>query len=186
MDYPDSKIHGMDGFIQFVREISPEADVDSVLLFGQIHRSHNFLETLMEHRLERVGLSWAKFRLMMDLMRVEKHGERAGLQPSELSERQDISRKTVSALISSLEKEGLISRQPHGADRRKFLIQLTPAGRKLLLAQMSHHFTYLSHIFRALPAEDRQHLLDHLLRLNNSLREQARQCKMEAHEQPSA
>jgi len=105
-------------FLTFVRDVSPQADVTSVLLFGQFHRAHHQLEQAAEKHLESVGLSWSKFRLLMHLMHCEKmnHG---GMQPSELSERQDISRNTVSALISSLEKDGLISRALHGEDRRR-------------------------------------------------------------------
>ena len=45
---------------------------------------------------------------------------------------------------------------------------------------------YLTHIFKSLSAQDRQALLDCLLRLNSSLREQAKQCKTEAHQHQSA
>src|SRR5437016_6495829 len=107
-------------FIQFVRTVSPRADINSVKLFGQLHRCHSLLDKIMERRLEAVGLSWSQLRLLMNLLHSEKLGQPGGLQPSELSERQDISRNTVSALLSSLEKDGLVSRQLHGEDHRKF------------------------------------------------------------------
>ena len=142
--------------MKFVQACSPNADVGSVLLFGQFHRAHHLLQQAMEKNLEEVGLSWAKFRVLMSLMRAEQDGTAVGLQPSELSERQDISRNTMSALISSLEKEDLIRRELHGVDRRKFLIHLTARGRELMQAQLAKQFKYVSDCFDTMSARDRQ------------------------------
>src|SRR5438552_12370547 len=105
---------GHDAFMKFVHACSPNADELSVVLFGQFQRAQHLLMKAMERNLEDVGLSWAKFRVLMNLMRAEQDGPLAGLQPSELSERQDISRNTMSALISNLEKDELIHRELHG------------------------------------------------------------------------
>lgn len=163
-------------FIKFVREVSPQADVTSVVLFGQFHRANQLLEHAAEKSLERVGLSWAKFRLLLNLMHVEKHhGD--GMQPSELSARQDISRNTVSALIGSLEKDGLISRELHGEDRRRFVIRLTPKGRKIVQAQLADQFQFVANCFEVFNAKERQALLDQLTRLNQNLSEKHKPCK---------
>jgi DNA-binding MarR family transcriptional regulator len=177
--YSTSALQGRDAFMKFVHACSPNADVPSVLLFGQFQKAHHLLEQAMEKNLEEVGLSWAKFRVLMNLMRAEQDGPLAGLQPSELSERQDISRNTMSALISSLEKDELIRRELHGEDRRKFLIHLTPRGRELIQAQLAKQFKYVSNCFETMTARDRQTLLDLLTRLNTGLIARAKQCKIE-------
>jgi DNA-binding MarR family transcriptional regulator len=168
-----------DAYMKFVHACSPNADVHSVMLFGQFHRAHHLLEQAMERNLEDVGLSWAKFRVLMNLIRAEQDGMTAGLQPSELSERQDISRNTMSALISSLEKDELIRRELHGEDHRKFLIHLTPRGHELMQAQLAKQFKYVSDCFETMTARDRQQLLDLLTRLNTDLVARAKQCKTE-------
>ena len=157
-------------FTRFVREVSPHADVTSVMLFGQLHRASHLLAHAAERSLERVGLSWAKFRLLMYLMHCEKM-DGSGLQPSELSERQDISRNTVSALIGALEKDGLISREPHGEDRRRFVIRLTGRGRKIVQEQLADQFHFVSSCFDALNRSEREQLLAEVLKLNTSLTE---------------
>ncbi len=155
-------------FLKFVRAVSPQADVTSVMLFGQFHRASQLLEHAAEKSLARVGLSWAKFRLLMNLMHCERlNGD--GMQPSALSERQDISRNTVSALISSLERDELISRELHGEDRRRFVIRLTPKGRKILHAQLDHQFKFVSTCFDVFNSKERQSLLEQLNKLNESL-----------------
>ncbi len=91
------------------------------------------------------------------------------MQPSELSDWQGISRNTVSALIASLEKDGLISRELHGMDRRRFLIRLTPEGRRLVKAKLGSQFKFASSCFKDLSPQDRKTLADLLTRLNESL-----------------
>jgi DNA-binding MarR family transcriptional regulator len=164
-------------FIEFVRQVSPGADVRSVMLFGQIMRTSHLLMHVAEKNLESAGLTWAKFRLLMNLLHAEKHGHADGMQPSELSERQDISRNTVSALLASLEDDGLVSRELHPADRRRFLIRLTPEGRALLHAELDRQFKLVGEYLDVLTDDERQALLDHLTRLTASLQERARLCK---------
>jgi DNA-binding MarR family transcriptional regulator len=177
--HPSSPFHNRDEFRQFVHTFSPQADVDSISLFGQFHRAHQLLAQVMEKNLDAVGLSWAKFVVLMNLMRSARDGNSEGLQPSVLSERQDISRNTMSALISSLEKDGLIRRELHGEDHRKFLIHLTLSGQELIQAQLADQFKYVSDCFETLPVRDRQQLLDLLNRLNAGLSAKAKQCKSE-------
>lgn len=170
---------GREAFMKFVQKCSPNADVLSVVLYGQFQKAQHLLTQAMEKNLEEAGLSWAKFRVLMNLIRAEQDGPAAGLQPSELSERQDISRNTMSALISSLEKDELIHRALHGEDRRKFLIQLTPRGRALMQTQLAKQFKYVSDCFETMSARERQQLLDLLTQLNSGLVARAKQCKTE-------
>jgi DNA-binding MarR family transcriptional regulator len=157
-------------FTKFVQNVCPDADITSFLLFGQVHRASHMLEQAAERSLERVGLSWAKFRLLMYLVHCESL-DGSGLQPSELSERQDISRNTVSALIGGLEKDGLISREPHGEDRRRYVIRLSAKGRRIVQAQLAGQIQFVSQCFDALRPGEREELLKQLFKLNASLSE---------------
>ncbi|MGB8643651.1 MAG: MarR family transcriptional regulator [Anaerolineae bacterium] len=159
---------------QFVREVSPEADPASVMLFMQILRANSQLTQAAEKGLGVAGLSWAKFRMMMELLRHEKRPTGEGMQPSELSERQGISRNTGSALIASLEQEELISRALHGTDRRKFVIRLTPKGRKVLKSNLTNQFLFVTDCFRGFSEVERETLLRLLIQLNSNLAEKAK------------
>lgn len=170
--HPHSQPNGekQERFREFINQVSPGADAKSVLLFGQLMHAHNLLTQAADRHLGAVGLSGAKFGLLMNLRRGEKHCG-AGMQPSELSELQGTSRNTVSALIASLEEDGLISRQLHDTDRRKFLIRLTPEGRKVLETNLDSQFRFVTYCFAGFTASEREILLDFLTRLNASLRE---------------
>lgn len=162
---------GQKRFLEFVRQVSPEADPKSVLLFVSIMHAKNHLSAASERNLGTAGLSWPKLRLLMSLHRQEQHGDCSGMQPSELSSLQGISRNTVSALIAALEEDGLISRGLHETDRRKFLIRLTPEGRKVLKSKLESHFRFLTRCFEEFTPAERQTLLELLTRLNENLTE---------------
>ena len=53
------------------------------------------------------------------------------LSQTELTEKTEIDRTTLSGLIDRLEKQGLVARQPHPSDRRAFQVALTETGRQL-------------------------------------------------------
>ena len=50
------------------------------------------------------------------------------LEPSVIAERLLVTTGSMTSLLDNLEKRGLIRRQPHPEDRRKLLIDVTPAA----------------------------------------------------------
>jgi len=54
------------------------------------------------------------------------------LEPSVIAERLLVTTGSMTSLLDNLEKRGLIRRQPHPDDRRKLLIDITPAARPIL------------------------------------------------------
>lgn len=158
-------------FLAFIQSASPEADPTSVLLFRQVRKADHLLTRAAERQLELAGLSWPKFMLLLALQGNEIKGTGSGLQPSELSELQGIPRNSVSELLAGLEEEGLISRELHGTDRRKFVIRLTPQGRKTLKSKLGTQFRQITKCFAAFSREDRATLLELLTRLTQSLTE---------------
>jgi DNA-binding MarR family transcriptional regulator len=152
----------------FVRQVSPEADPANILLFGLLMETRNQLAQAAEKELATVGLTWAKLRLLMHLARQEHIMGNAGVQPSELSEMQDVSRNTVSALINGLQAEGLVTRELHSSDRRKLVI---------LKSQMGAHLKFVNQCFDVFDRPQRDTLLDLLACLNTSLKQKAEEEK---------
>jgi DNA-binding MarR family transcriptional regulator len=155
----------------FILRVSPEADPANIRLFGLLMETRTQLVQATEKRLAAAGLTWAKLRLLMHLAKQEYLAGSSGVQPSELSEMQDISRNTVSALINGLEAEGLVTRELHGRDRRKYVIRLTPGGREMLRARLGNHLKFVSQCFDSFNLSERDLLLDLLVRLNTNLEE---------------
>jgi len=58
-------------------------------------------------------------------------GERDGRRMGDLSETTSIEVSTLTRLVDTMEKKGLVARQPDGADARAVVLRATPAGRRL-------------------------------------------------------
>jgi len=54
------------------------------------------------------------------------------LEPSVIAERLLITTGSMTSLLDNLEKRGLVRRQPHPKDRRKLLIDITPAAQAIV------------------------------------------------------
>ena len=54
------------------------------------------------------------------------------LEPSVIAERLLVTTGSMTSLLDNLEKRDLIRRQPHPADRRKLLIDITPAAQAIV------------------------------------------------------
>jgi DNA-binding MarR family transcriptional regulator len=65
--------------------------------------------------------------LVLGLLR--DHGP---MVPSELGDRLIVTRATVTGLVDSLERRGLVRRTPHPSDRRSLIVEITPEGLKVL------------------------------------------------------
>jgi MarR family transcriptional regulator, lower aerobic nicotinate degradation pathway regulator len=76
-------------------------------------------------RLEPYGITPPQFALLAFLWKQD------GLSQAELSEKTEVDRTTLSGLIDRLQKLDLVERRRHPADRRVWLVHLTPAGRQL-------------------------------------------------------
>lgn len=61
---------------------------------------------------------------------IEGAGE--ALAPSIIADRLMVTTGSMTSLLDTLERRGLVQRQPHPSDRRRLLVQLTDEGRALV------------------------------------------------------
>lgn len=86
------------------------------------------------------------------LATVDRHGP---LTPSELADRERISRPTATRLVARLEEQGLVARTADPADGRSSLLAATPAGSALLAHLRNRKDAYLAQRLRRLDADER-------------------------------
>ncbi len=86
------------------------------------------------------------------LATIDRHGP---LTPSELAARERIQRPTATRLIANLEAERLVVRMIDPADKRSYLLMMTPEGTELLREIRTRKDAFLADRLRRLPAEDR-------------------------------
>jgi DNA-binding MarR family transcriptional regulator len=107
---------------------------------------------------------------MMRLLVEEEMGNPEGVTPTVLSHFQRVSKNTVSALLRGLEEQGLIQRDLDPADLRVFRIQLTNAGRELVLKTTPRRIEWINELLGGLEPEERVQLAALLEKLSRTLR----------------
>lgn len=152
-----------------VHSLAPEADPSGVELMRLIRAAANQYDALIDERLRDAGLSGPRWGLLLRLVAHEHHEGPAGMTPTELSRCQNVSKNTISALLSSLETQGLVTRDLDSDDKRVFRIRLTEEGRSLVRATAPAHVSYLNRLVAGLNPEEREQLADLLERLIASM-----------------
>ena len=92
-------------------------------------------------------------------------GEEPGIDQSGLCERIGIDRNSTSLLITRLESKGFIDRRMNGADRRARILNVTPRGKRLHDRVLPKVAAGRQRMLSVLAPEERELLLDLLVRL---------------------
>ena len=107
--------------------------VETYWLFLHVARE---ILAAFQARLERFGLSDGKMVILILLRHAPDHS----LTPSELADRCEVTRGTITGLLDGLERSGLIERKNHPEDRRMLTIQLTTQGLAFIDEVLPSHF----------------------------------------------
>jgi DNA-binding MarR family transcriptional regulator len=96
-------------------------------------------------------------------------GARQPLEPSVIAERVLITSGSMTSLLDTLERRGLVQRMPHPADRRKLLVDITP-GAQAILDQLlpSLHARERDVISAALTTREQRELLRLLAKIQRA------------------
>ena len=85
------------------------------------------------------------------LATIERDGP---LTPSEIAGAERIRRPTATRIVARLEEAGLVARTADPADRRSFVVAVTPEGRALLRKLRTRKNAYLARRLRELAPEE--------------------------------
>src|SRR6185437_11801300 len=95
---------------------------------------------------------------------------RGQLSMGELSARLMVTNGNVTGLVSAMERDGLLLRQPHPTDGRSMLIEMTPAGRAAFARMTPTHEKWVDALMRNMTRGEMAQLLDLLGELKDSVR----------------
>ncbi len=98
------------------------------------------------------------------------HSANNALTMGELSTRLMVTSGNVTGLVTSMEKDGLVTRVPHAADRRSTVIRMTRAGERLFAEMIPVHHGWIDGIMGGLSRSDMRQLLELLAKLKGSVR----------------
>jgi DNA-binding MarR family transcriptional regulator len=147
----------------------PGADRLATVCVVDLIRTAGLLVAARNSRFRRFGLTGSTFTVLLIL-----DAAPGPLAPHELGERLLVTRGTVTGLLDTLQKLGLVNRVPHPVDRRMLLIELTDAGRDLLGKVAGVHFPAQTGMVSGLSDDEKRTLVRLLDKLHGHLVERSR------------
>lgn len=94
---------------------------------GLLSRIDRFMQIALDRRLRRYGLSLAQYLVIVRLWRAEP----TPVSQAALAADLELERSSISALVTSLERAGLVVRTTDEHDARRRLVHLAPDGTRL-------------------------------------------------------
>ena len=138
----------------------PDLDPLAMRLLLTLHRAANMVVYDLESTVHRPrGWSWPGFRV---LFAIWLSGPVEAKKVAELS---GMSRAAVSALVNTLERDGLVSRERAPYDGRAVQLRLTEQGRQAITTAFQAHNEREQDWAGSLSAEEQQTLIDLLGKL---------------------
>lgn len=141
-------------------------DHGAIRLWLRMLATNRLVETRTRRLLqERFGTTLPRFDLMAQLERAPR-----GLKMGELSRRMMVTGGNVTGITDMLEDEGLVERVADPADRRAWLVRLTPPGRRAFAAMAQQHERWIVEAFAELSGREMAAMAALLARLKTHVR----------------
>ena len=115
--------------------------------------------------LARHEISQGRFTVLMLLNRCAEQPS----TPAELADEAGVKRATMTGLVDTLEKDGLVTRKNDSADRRAVLVKLTRAGRRLLDQMLPGYFAAVTKMLQPLNGAERKQFVMLLQKIQRGL-----------------
>lgn len=151
---------------------NPGLDPSAVVAYLHLLRAGDEAFAAADRNFARFDLSHGRFGVLMLLWRKDKYGKGCaevgpeGRTPADLAAAAGVSRATMTGLIDTLERDGMVTRQPDQQDRRMMLVQMTDMGRDLMARLLPLHFQTVADMLSPLSEAERQTLVQLLSRLS--------------------
>lgn len=128
-----------------------------------VARTSQLCHRQMSQAMEPLGLEVAHYDVLANVARDE------GLSQQVLARRLLVAKSNVSALLSVLERKGLIERMKHAADARVRLVSLTPEGRHLTQCAISEHARIVSAMLSAITPGEAEIVRQAMIKITEQL-----------------
>ena len=164
----------------------PDLDPSAAEAFLHLLLTGDDVFAVTERNLSDRSISHGRFGVLMLLWRSTQPRAAALLgadecvagprTPAELAEAAGVTRATMTGLIDTLERDGLVKREPDPDDRRMMSVLLTPKGEKFLTDFLPGHFKLIAELMAPLSEAERKTLVKLLVKIQGhavSLRDTA-------------
>lgn len=139
----------------------PDLDPTAFDAFLHLLYAGDSIVTAMSEHFQEQDISRGRFVVLMLLFKHQREAcclPSAPLTPAQLADRSGVTRATMTGLIDTLERDGLVSRVPSKEDRRMMQVVLTGKGEALLKNFLPIHFRRIAALMGALTADEQKTL----------------------------
>jgi MarR family transcriptional repressor of emrRAB len=142
-----------------------ELDPTAMMTCIAVLRTGSDMMALLEKMLNPYGLSQGGYLTLIVLNR----NPQEEISPSDLAARVGVTRATMTGLLDTLAKEGLVERIPHDNDRRRTVVRLTRKGTVRLGHILPELYSKITELMAGISEKEREHLMRLLKKLNTGL-----------------
>tara|TARA_R110002050_G_scaffold256761_1_gene395823 strand:+ start:63 stop:632 length:570 start_codon:yes stop_codon:yes gene_type:complete len=153
----------------------PDMDPSAFEVYLQLLRTGDEIFGIESSYLASKGISQGRFTVLMLLL--EKAGAStcpscaASSNPADLAEKAGVTRATMTGLIDTLVKDGLVRREPAPNDRRMMEVSLTAEGEALAAGILPGYFRRVAAVMNRLTESDRRTLVQLFIKIQRGLAE---------------
>ena len=137
-------------------------------LFFRLFQAANTLHTKGTQALESIGVTTGKWSVLGALSRPQATD---GMSIGELSRYLLVSRQNLTAILSRLERDGLIERTTGETDRRSRKVRMTEKGEALWLALAEPIHRFYDSALQGFSFDDRLAFIHYITRLQKNMAE---------------
>jgi DNA-binding MarR family transcriptional regulator len=123
-----------------------------------LRRSWYGLNQAFRHRIAHLGITPDQFSILRWL----NEGDPNGLTQRTLTDLMASDPNTITSTLTRMERNGLVSREPHERDRRAHRVRMRPKGRVAFEQGLELAITLQRQILGAIPAEKQDDFLESL------------------------
>ena len=143
----------------------PSLDPTAIEAFLHLLRTADLVSGEKGRFLARHHIGQGRFTVLMLLHRCNPES----FTPADLAKKAGVTRATMTGLIDTLEKDGLVVRQADVHDRRTIHLHLTAQGQALVEAMLPDWFRCVSGIIQPLSVPERKQLVQLLQKIQEGL-----------------
>lgn len=136
----------------------PDLDPSATEVFLHLLQAGDEAFRVVESHLAAHNISQGRFMVLMLLMNKSSHCPHPRT-PAELADLSRVTRATMTGLVDTLERDGLVKREPDLNDRRMMSVNLTAKGQALLDKILPKHFQRMAELMQPLSEDERKTLV---------------------------
>jgi DNA-binding MarR family transcriptional regulator len=137
----------------------PDLDPSACEAFLHLLRAGDVAFQMGEDYFAGHNMTPGRFSVLMLLLQKTKDCPQPST-PAELAELCGVTRATMTGLVDTLERDGLVRREADTHDRRMMTVHLTPKGHAQMAAILPGHFKRIAAVMQPLSAQERRTLTD--------------------------